>query len=167
NLQKLKIFEIDCGALMASVNYDHQELIKLIREQIEGHENDVLFFIDGIDHLLKNPVAWRTFRKKFFEDQPAARFIATTTSKEMEKIEQNDEDGSFLSRVEKVYINDNNPLQCSLVLEEYLRHNAPQLEVSKEALEAAIELAQTENYLPHIGLPRKAIKILECAVARC
>lgn len=165
-LQELRIFEIDCGMLISNVSFDHGDLINQIKEQISGHENNVLFFLDGVDHLVKNPAAWRTFRKRFFEDQPSPRFIATTTFKEMEKIQELDEDGSFLSRVEKVLIEDNE-LQCRLVVEEYLRHNGTQLTVTKEAVDAVLELSQTENYLPQIGRPRKAIRIMEAAIGRC
>jgi predicted AAA+ superfamily ATPase len=165
-LQELRVFEIDCGMLISSVSFDHGDLINQIKEQISGHENNVLFFLDGVDHLVKNPGAWRTFRKRFFEDQPSPRFIATTTFKEMEKIQELDEDGSFLSRVEKVLIEDNE-MQCRLVLEEYLKHNGTRLTVTKEAVDAVLELSRTENYLPQIGRPRKAIRIMEAAIGRC
>ncbi|MBA2369539.1 MAG: NACHT domain-containing protein [Candidatus Protochlamydia sp.] len=165
-LQELRIFEIDCGMLISSVNFDHGDLINQIKEQISGHENNVLFFLDGIDHLVKNPAAWRTFRKRFFEDQPSPRFIATTTFKEMEKIQELDEDGSFLSRVEKVLIEDND-MQCRLVVEEYLKYNGTRLTVTKEAVDAVLELSRTENYLPQIGRPRKAIRIMEGSIGRC
>lgn len=167
DLQKLANYEVDCGLLMSNVSFGHSELINQIKDQMAGYEHQVLFHLDEIDQLVKNGGAFQAFKKRFLEDQPSPAFIATTTFKEFEKIKELDGDGSFRRRVVPIIVDDGDETQNRLILSELINRIATKIPVTQDAIEKVLELTESEEYLPQIGRPAKAIKLMKDAIGRC
>ena len=166
NLQKLSVFEVDCGLVVSSFNYGYSEVINQIKEQIEGYDNQVIFFFDELYDILSNKEAARAFKKRFLEDKPHARIVATMTFEEFAEIEKQDKDESLKRRLSLI------PMNCCQdddedILLDILRRTAPDVPFTDEAIKTITELAKSNEYLPKIGRPARAKKILEDAIALC
>ncbi|CUI16642.1 heat shock protein ClpB [Candidatus Protochlamydia naegleriophila] len=166
-LQKLANYEVDCGLLMSNVSFGHSELINQVKDQLAGYEHQVLFHLDEIDQLVKNGGAFQAFKKRFLEDRPSPAFIATTTFKEFEKIKELDDDGSFRRRVVPIVVDDADETQNRLILSELVNRVAAKIPVTDDAIDKVLELTESEEYLPQIGRPAKAIKLMKDAIGRC
>lgn len=166
-LQNLTTFELDCGLMVSNVSYGHSELINQTREQIEGHEDEVLFFLDEFYQLASNKDAFQAFKKRFLVDKPTPRFVATITMEEFTQLKALDIDGSFMRRVVLVHVESSSEEQNRLVLYELVNRIAKDIPVLDEAIDTALELSEDEDFLPAIGRPAKAIKILTDAIGSC
>jgi ATP-dependent Clp protease ATP-binding subunit ClpB len=166
-LQKLAVYEVDCGLMISSVNFGHSELINQIKDQIEGYDDKVLLFFDEFYQIAANPAAFRAFKKKFLEDKPHSNFVAAVTQKEFEEIEKLDMDGSFRRRVVPIIIQSFSDEQNRLVIRELINREAKDIPVTEDAIEAIVELSASEDYLPGIGRPAKTVKLLMDAIGLC
>ena len=166
-LQKLVNYEIDCGEMIGNANFGHAELINQTKHQIDGHEKELLIFLDEFYQLASNKTAFQAFKKHFLEDKPHSRFVASITLKELEEIKKLDIDGSFMRRVYPIIIQSSSDEQNRLVLFELINRLGKGIPIKEEAIEKVLELSKSEEYLPEIGRPAKAIKIMTDAIGRC
>lgn len=166
NLQKLSVYELRCGEMISHMSYGHSELINHVREQIDGHEDQIILFFDEFYQVATNPSAFLAFKKRFLEDEPRAKFVATMTLKELNKLQTLDEDGSFMSRIFPMIIRSSDH-QTRLVIEDFVRREIKDLIITDDAIETLLKISSDENNSPEIGLPRKAIKILTDAIGLC
>lgn len=164
DLQKLTSFELDCGLMISHVSYGHSQLINQTREQIEGYENQVLFFLDEFYQLANHKEAFKAFQKRFLEDKPATRFVAAVTLEEFKLLQDLDIDGSFMRRVVPLSIKASSDEQCRLVLYDLVQRKAQDIPILDEAIEAVLELSEKEDFLPTVGRTAKAVKLLNDAV---
>lgn len=165
-LQNLAMFELDCGLMISSVTYGHSELITQTKEQCEGFEENIFLLLDEFYQIATNKAAFQAFKKRFLEDKPQVKFVATMTLKEFREIQKLDIDGSFRRRVHPIFVESSSEEQNRLVLRGVQR-TARDIRITEDAIDAALELSDQEDYLPDIGRPAKAIKIVTDAIGRC
>ncbi|WP_068470832.1 hypothetical protein [Candidatus Protochlamydia phocaeensis] len=166
-LQDRVNYEVDCGLLISNVSFGHSELINQIKDQIGGYEKKTLFLMDEFDQLASNQGAFQAFKNHFLQGGPNdPQFIATTTFKEFEKIKKLDVDGSFMRRVVTIIVDGEEEEQNKLVLEEFVTRVEPTIPVTEEAIRVVLDISKSETYLPNIGRPAKAIKIMKEAIGR-
>jgi hypothetical protein len=165
-LQKYTAFEVDCGLVVSSYGFGYSEVINQIKEQSDGYD-EALFFFDEFDKIATNKEAFKAFKKRFLEDKPHSKFIAAITFKEFNEVKKIDLDGSFRRRVTIINLQSNSDEQNRLILREWVNRQAKDVPVSDEAIEAVLEKSKLEGYLPGIGRPAKAIKILMNAIVVC
>lgn len=166
-LQKLAMFEVDCGLMISSVSFGHAELIAQTKEQCAGDDDKILFYFDQFYQIAIKEQAFQSFKKRFLEDKPHSPFVASMTFEEYQKMKEIDRDGSFRRRVVKILVGSSSDDQIRLVLRELVQRTAKDLLVTEEAIEAVIEFSADENFLPNIGRLAKAIKILTDAIGKC
>ena len=166
-LQQFRVYEVDGGLIISSINFGHSELINQIKDQVEGYDDKVLFFFDEFYQIADNKAAFQAFKKRFLEDKPHSKFIAAMTYKEFQEIKKLDMDGSFRRRVVPITVHSFSDEQNRLVLRELVTRVAKDIPVTEEAIEAILDLSASEDYLPGIGRPAKAIKILMDAIGLC
>lgn len=168
-LNKLKFFEVDCSHMISSLNYGHSELINQTKNQIENYEDKILFAFDEFYPIITNPGAFQAFKKRFLEDKPHSKFIATMTYAEYKELKKNkiDIDGSFQRRVTFLPIKSPSNRQIKLIIKEYINRFATDIPISKSAIKAILKVIKNEDYLPQIGKPAKAIKLLKDAIGEC
>ena len=166
-LQKLSVFEVDCGGIVSSYTYGVSEIINQMMDQIFGYHEEVLFVFDELFPILSNKDASKAFKKRFLEDRPHARFVASITFNEFEEIKKLDIDGSFRRRVVPILINSSNDDQIRLILRSIVNREALDIPIGDDAIEAILEISNLKEYLPGIGRPAKAIKILKDAISFC
>ncbi len=166
-LQKLVNYEIDCGLMLSNVSFGHSELINQTKDQINGHEKELLIFLDEFYQLASNKTAFQAFKKRFLEDKPHSKFVASITFKELEEIKKLDIDGSFMRRVNPIIIQSSTDEQNRLVLLELINRIGKGIPIKDQAIEKVLELSKSEEYLPGIGRPAKAIAILTDTIGRC
>lgn len=179
-LKNVTVFRVDCGLIVSSYSYGHSEVINQIKEQIEGYNDNVIFFFDEFFSIATNAAAFQAFKKSFLDDQPYTKFVAAITFKEWAQIVEQglDTDGSFSRRVTPVLVpsvDKENLAKEQERLEEQnrtmIRHIinrvAKDIPFADEAVEAISNISAKEDYLPGIGRPAKAIKILMDAIALC
>jgi hypothetical protein len=160
-------YEVDCGLLISNYTFGHSELINQIKSQIEGYENQILFHFDELDQLADNPSTFKVFKKRFLTDRPTPSFIATTTIDRLRIIEAVDTDGAFRRKVIPILVDGDNENQNRRMLQDWVNHKANDIPIQDAAIEKILELAKQENFLPLIGTPAKAIKLIEDAVGKC
>lgn len=170
-LQELRVYEADCGLMISSVNFGHSELINQTKDQIDGHEDKVLLFFDDFYQIATNKAAFLAFKKRFLEDKPRCKCILAMTFKEWEEIKKAesklDIDYSFRRRVHRLKIASSTDEQIRKMIKNYHLHFAPDVPVAEEAIEAIVELSDTEGYLPEIGRAAKAEEIFKTAIGIC
>jgi ATP-dependent Clp protease ATP-binding subunit ClpB len=166
-LQKLKNQELDCGLLISNVSFGHSELINQTKEQIAGFEENILLFVDEIDHLIKQPSAFDAFKKRFLEDKPRPLIVATTTHEGLAKMQKLDEDQSFISRFSRIVLKPSTDKQLHSILKNYSQWEASDLIVEEKAIEEIIKVSSDYSFLKRVARPRKAIKILQEAIGVC
>lgn len=166
-LQGLANFEVDCGLMISSVSFGYSELITQIKDQCDGYEDNVLLFFDEFYQIASNPQAFKAFKKRFLEDKPRPKFVATITYREFKEIQKLDIDGSFRRRVVPIIVESSDDDHNRLILRELIQRIAKDILVTDDAIEAAIEYSCKDDYLPEIGRPAKAIKIMTDAVGLC
>lgn len=166
-LQPLTVHEVDCGLMISNVSYGHSELINQTREQIEGHEEEVLFFFDEFYQLVLNKGAFQTFKKKFLEDKPHCKCVLAVTCKEWEEIKKLDSDYSFRRRVFRIKMESASDTQIRKIIENMQHRFAQDVPVTEDAIEAIINVSAIEDYLPEIGRAAKAEEIFKTAVRLC
>lgn len=166
-IQKLAMFEVDCGMMISSVSFGHSELINQTKDQNEGFENDILLFFDEFFQIASNKEAFKAFKKRFLEDKPQTKFVATATLKEYKEIQKLDMDGSFRRRVVPILIDSSSNEQNLLVIRELVSRTAKDILVTEKAIEAVIDRTSSDDYLPDIGKPAKAVKLMMDAIGVC
>jgi hypothetical protein len=177
-LKNVTVFEVDCGLIVSSYSYGHSEVINQIKEQTEGYNGDILFFFDEFCSIATNAAAFQAFKKRFLDDQPHTKFVAAITFKEWEQIATLDKDGSFLRRVTPIMVpsidkenlseeKERLEKQNRMMIRNIVNRVAKDIPFSDEAITAISEISAKEDYLPGIGRPAKAIKILMDAIALC
>ena len=115
------MFELDCGLMISSISYGHSELITQTKEQIEGFEENIFLLLDEFYQIATNKAAFQAFKKRFLEDKPHVKFVATMTLKEFEGIQELDIDGSFRRRVLPIIVETSSDEQIRLVLRELFK----------------------------------------------
>lgn len=166
-LQQLTVYEVDCGLMISSVSYGHSELINQIKDQTDGYEGKILLFFDEFDQIAANHGAFQAFKKRFLEDKPHSKFIATMTFKEFEKLKTLDIDSSFRRRIVPIFVQSNSDEQNRWIIQDLVNREAKDIPVTDDAIEAVLEISAMNDYLPEIGRPAKAIKILMDAIGIC
>lgn len=166
-LQKLTTYEVDCGLMISSVSFGHSDLINQIKDQINGHENEVLLFLDEFYQVATNKGAFQAFKKRFLEDKPHAKFVATITLKDFEELKKLDIDGSFRRRVVPIIVQSSSDEQNRLVIQDLIHRHAQDIPVTEDAIEAILEVSAESDYLSQIGRPAKAVKIFMDAIGLC
>lgn len=169
HLQDLIAYEIDCGLMISNVSFGHAELVNQTMDQIkEGRKPErALLFFDEFHQLATNQAAFHAFKKRFLEDKPHSQFVAAITSKEFEEIKKLDKDGSFRRRVVPIVVQSLSDEQNHLILREKINRMAKDIPITNEAIEAILKISALEDYLPGIGRPAKAIKILMDGIGLC
>jgi ATP-dependent Clp protease ATP-binding subunit ClpB len=166
-LEKMTVYGVDCGLMMSHVSFGHAELINQLREQIEGYEDNVLLFFDDFDQIASNATAFRTFKKRFLEDQPRVRFIAAMTQKTWEDLKNQDTDYSFRRRIYRKRMNDSTDEEIWDMIWNLQCHNAQDIPVTEDAINAIVEISDKEDYLPEVGRAAKAEELFKTAVGLC
>ncbi|MBI2431276.1 MAG: ATP-dependent Clp protease ATP-binding subunit [Candidatus Hydrogenedentes bacterium] len=165
-----EFLELNLAALMAGTQYRgaFEEKILVLLEQLKGSENTVLF-IDEV-HLIMGAGATESGSMDFANlIKPALargeiRCIGATTITEYRKFVEKDpaiERRFQMVRVEE--LSEDATLQVLQVLQQKLEQHH-QIKISPRSLSAAIALSQ--QYLPNLRLPDKAIDVLDQACAR-
>ncbi|WP_143298897.1 hypothetical protein [Candidatus Protochlamydia sp. W-9] len=166
-LLKRTNYEVDCGLLISNYSFGHSELINQIKNQIDGFEDQILFHFDELDQLATNDSAFKAFKKRFLTDRPSPLFIATTTFEKLQQIESLDTDGAFRRKIIKIIVDGDDENQNRHMIQELINRTAIDIPIQDEAVEKVLELSKRQNYLPNIGVPAKAIKLLEDAIGKC
>lgn len=165
-LQKLNYREVDCSLIMSS-DHGHGELINQIKNQIDQNEENVLLFFDEFYQVVLKSGAFQTFKKRFLEDKPQSKFVATISSKQYEKLKEIDFDSSFRIRVDIINVHTSSEEQNRLIIQDYIERKAKDIPISSKAIDAILEISKKKDFLPGNGRPAKAIKILTDAIGRC
>lgn len=166
-LQQLNVYEVDCGLMISSLSFGHSELINQIKDQIDGYDGRVLLFFDEFYQIANNNSAFQAFKKRFLEDKPHAKFVATITFKEFQELKKLDLDGSFRRRIVPIVVQSSSDEENRLIIQDFINRMAQDIPVTEDAIEAVLEISADEDYLPKIGRPAKAIKILLDAIGLC
>lgn len=166
-LERLTVFESDCGLMISSVNFGHSELINQIKDQIGGYEDRVLLFFDEFQQIVSTKGAFQAFKKRFLEDEPHAKFVAAVTCKEWEELKKLDMDYSFRRRIVRIRMEPSSDDQIRAVIKNYIDRFAQDIPITDEAIDAVIDITDQEDYLPEIGRPAKAIEIFKLAIGLC
>ena len=167
SLQKLAMFEADCGLMISSVSFGDSELISQTKDQCEGFEDRILLYFDEFYQIVVNEDAFRTFKKRLLEDKPSPKIVISISLRELEELQKLDVDGSFMRRVVPNFVESCDEDQNRLILQEFARRTARNVLVTENAVEMAHELACEEDYFPEIGCPAKGLKLLTDAVGIC
>lgn len=169
-LQKLAFFEVDCGLMISSVSYGYSELITQIKEGCDGYENQILLFFDEFFQIATNKAAFIAFKKRFLEDKPQSKFVATISLAEYKKLLEVDEDGSFHRRVVPIIVqasSKEHKKHNQLIAQKYVQQKAKDLRVTDDAIKKALSLSKKVDFMPNIGQPAKVVKLLEDAIGTC
>lgn len=164
HLQELTVYEVDCGLMISSISFGHSELINQTKEQINGHEDQVLLFFDDFYQIATNKAAFLAFKKRFLEDKPRCKCILAVTFQEWEEIKKSDIDYSFRRRAFRMKMTSSTDEQIRRIIKNYHLHFAQDVPVTHEAIEAIIELSNEKDYLPEIGRAAKAEEIFKTAI---
>lgn len=168
NLSELRAFSLNCGDLMGHGSFGHAEMINQTKEKIEGFEKKLLMFFDDIDALANNPSCMHSFKQCFMnEDEHNPLFIASTTIKGLQKIQELDTDGSFMQRVVPIVLESASDDQCELVLNEFIKQHAQELPITEKGIKKILELSKSDQYLPEIGRLAKMRNIMRATIGRC
>lgn len=166
-LEKLTVYEVDCGLMLSNVNYGHSELINQIKDQIDGFEDKVVLFFDEFDQVLTNKGAFQVFKKRFLEDEPRTKFVATISTKEFKELRKHDIDSSFWRRVYPIVLDSSSDEQNELIIRDLIYRVAKDVPVTEDAIQEILKVSADEDYMPDIGRSAKAIKILMDALGLC
>lgn len=167
NLSKLRVFGVDCGLMISSVNYGHSELINQIKDEIENYEKDILLVFDEFYQIATNPAAFQAFKNRFLEELPKPKFIAMMTYEEFEQIKKLDIGNTFRRRISFIHVDSSSDSQTRFIAEDFLHQEARNIPIAGDALDGILEISNKDDYMPGIGKPAKVIKILKEAIQLC
>lgn len=165
-LQELNVFEADCGLMISSLSFGHSDLINQTKEQITGHENNVLLFFDDFYQMASNKAAFLAFKKRFLSDGPHCKCVMAVTSKEWEALKELDTDYSFRRKTYRMRMSPSNDEQIRKIIKNYQFHFAQDVPVEESAIEAVIQLSGEKDYLPEIGRAAKAEELFKTAIGK-
>lgn len=161
-LKKKKIFIMKCGDFVGNFS-GHGDLLTKISERISGYEDRILFVLDEVDQLTRNPAAYQAIKMHFLDGYPSCpQFIATTTEVKLESFFELDDDHSFRDRVDQIQLQGN---VTESILKQMVGHY-PTIPITPDAIKKIADLANSEKF--KAIAPRRAAKmIVQKAFGKC
>jgi ATP-dependent Clp protease ATP-binding subunit ClpA len=152
-LQDKRLFYINAGQLNAkSIWANPASILQRILNEIEGHEDKIVLFIDEIHALFdKSDKSIVECLKEVLDCKKLCVIFATTPEK-LHQIEEIDSDSAFLSRCYKKELAPLSEGQILSLLRQLQQKLAPQIKITDEALQLLIQKTQR----PLLAQPRQA-----------